>query len=278
MLGRPARRGAGSASPSRAGPSGRAAALQSSGSSLSPSRMQAILRGPVPRRRQYQHLPSPDEGRGAEMADTYNGRKRIRKQFGSIGEVAEMPNLIEVQKSSYDDFLMVKEPPGGRGDQGLQSVFKSVFPISDFSGRATLDFERYEFEPPKYDVDECQQRDMTYRGAAQGEAAPDRVRRERGDRRQVRQGREGAGRLHGRHALHDAQRHLRHQRHRARHRQPDAPLARRVLRSRPRAHARHRASCCSPPASFPIAAPGSTSSSTPRTSSTCASTGAASCR
>ena len=96
------------------------------------------------------------------MADTYNGRKRIRKQFGSIGEVAEMPNLIEVQKSSYDDFLMVKEPAGGRTDAGLQSVFKSVFPISDFSGRATLDFERYEFEPPKYDVDECQQRDMTF--------------------------------------------------------------------------------------------------------------------
>ncbi len=96
------------------------------------------------------------------MAETYSGRKRIRKQFGSIAEVAEMPNLIEVQKSSYDDFLMVKEPPGGRPDQGLQAVFKSVFPISDFSGRATLDFERYEFEPPKYDVDECQQRDMTY--------------------------------------------------------------------------------------------------------------------
>ena len=96
------------------------------------------------------------------MAETYNGRKRIRKQFGSIGEVAEMPNLIEVQKSSYDDFLMVKEPPGGRLDQGLQTVFRSVFPISDFSGRATLEFVRYEFEPPKYDVDECQQRDMTF--------------------------------------------------------------------------------------------------------------------
>ena len=96
------------------------------------------------------------------MAETYSGRKRIRKTFGTIGEVAEMPNLIEVQKSSYDDFLMVKEPAGGRPDQGLQAVFKSVFPISDFSGRATLDFERYEFEPPKYDVEECQQRDMTY--------------------------------------------------------------------------------------------------------------------
>ena len=97
------------------------------------------------------------------MAETFNGRKRIRKKFGSIREVAEMPNLIEVQKSSYDDFLMVKEPPGGRSDDhGLQSVFKSVFPISDFSGRATLEFVRYEFEPPKYDVDECMQRDMTY--------------------------------------------------------------------------------------------------------------------
>jgi DNA-directed RNA polymerase subunit beta len=96
------------------------------------------------------------------MAESYSGRRRIRKKFGNIGEVAEMPNLIEVQKSSYDDFLMVKEPPGGRPEQGLQAVFKSVFPITDFSGRATLDFERYEFEPPKYDVDECQQRDMTY--------------------------------------------------------------------------------------------------------------------
>ena len=96
------------------------------------------------------------------MAETFNGRRRIRKQFGSIAEVAEMPNLIEVQKSSYDDFLMVKEPEGGRPDHGLQTVFKSVFPISDFPGRATLEFVRYEFEPPKYDVEECMQRDMTY--------------------------------------------------------------------------------------------------------------------
>jgi len=97
------------------------------------------------------------------MAATFNGRTRIRKKFGSIREVAEMPNLIEVQKSSYDDFLMVKEPPGGRpDDHGLQAVFKSVFPISDFSGKSTLEFVRYEFEPPKYDVDECMQRDMTF--------------------------------------------------------------------------------------------------------------------
>ena len=96
------------------------------------------------------------------MAEIFTGRKRIRKKFGSIGEVAEMPNLIEVQKSSYDDFLMVREPAGGRPDLGLQSVFRSVFPISDFAGKATLEFVRYEFEPPKFDVDECQQRDMTF--------------------------------------------------------------------------------------------------------------------
>ena len=212
------------------------------------------------------------------MADTYNGRKRIRKQFGSIGEVAEMPNLIEVQKSSYDDFLMVKEPPGRPWRPGSAGGLQVGVPDlgllrpRDARLRAlrvrAAEVRRRRVPAARHDL----------RGAAQGEAAPHRVRCERGDRRQVRQGRQGAGRLHGRHALHDAQRHVRHQRHRARHRQPDAPLARRVLRSRQGQDARLAASSCSPPASSPIAAPGSTSSSTPRTSSTCASTGAASCR
>ncbi|MBZ8134617.1 DNA-directed RNA polymerase subunit beta [Afifella sp. IM 167] len=93
---------------------------------------------------------------------SFSGRRRIRKFFGHITEAAEMPNLIEVQKSSYDQFLMVEEPKGGRGDEGLQAVFKSVFPITDFSGSAMLEFVRYEFEPPKYDTEECRQRDMTY--------------------------------------------------------------------------------------------------------------------
>jgi len=93
---------------------------------------------------------------------TFTGRKRVRKFFGHIKEVAEMPNLIEVQKASYDQFLMVDEPVGGRLDEGLQAVFRSVFPISDFSGTSMLEFVRYEFEPPKYDVDECRQRGMTY--------------------------------------------------------------------------------------------------------------------
>ncbi|MGL9616922.1 DNA-directed RNA polymerase subunit beta [Bradyrhizobium sp. Y36] len=93
---------------------------------------------------------------------TFTGRKRVRKFFGHIKEVAEMPNLIEVQKASYDQFLMVDEPTGGRLDEGLQAVFRSVFPISDFSGTSMLEFVRYEFEQPKYDVDECRQRGMTF--------------------------------------------------------------------------------------------------------------------
>ena len=96
------------------------------------------------------------------MAQSFIGRKRVRKGFGRIAEVAEMPNLIEVQKQSYDQFLMVDEPKGGRTNEGIQAVFSSVFPISDFSGRAQLEFVSYEFEQPKYDVDECQQRGMTF--------------------------------------------------------------------------------------------------------------------
>jgi DNA-directed RNA polymerase subunit beta len=96
------------------------------------------------------------------MAQTFTGRKRVRKFFGKIQEVAEMPNLIEVQKASYDQFLLVREPIGGRPDEGLQAVFKSVFPISDFSNTSMLEFVKYEFEAPKYDVDECRQRGMTY--------------------------------------------------------------------------------------------------------------------
>src|SRR5215212_1656571 len=97
-----------------------------------------------------------------QMANTLLGRRRIRKFFGKIREVAEMPNLIEVQKASYDQFLMVDEPKGGRPEEGLQAVFKSVFPISDFSNTALLEFVRYTFEQPKYDVDECRQRGMTF--------------------------------------------------------------------------------------------------------------------
>jgi len=96
------------------------------------------------------------------IARSFTGRKRIRKTFGRIPEVIEMPNLIEVQRSSYEKFLQMETRPEARIIAGLEEVFRSVFPIRDFSDRAELDFVRYELEPPKYDVDECQQRGMTY--------------------------------------------------------------------------------------------------------------------
>jgi DNA-directed RNA polymerase subunit beta len=96
------------------------------------------------------------------MSEIFSGRKRIRKHFGKIREVAEMPNLIEVQKSSYDLFLDSGDAGTPQDGQGLQGVFQSVFPIKDFNETAVLEFVRYDLEPPKYDVEECQQRDMTY--------------------------------------------------------------------------------------------------------------------
>jgi DNA-directed RNA polymerase subunit beta len=96
------------------------------------------------------------------MAISFTGKKRIRKTFGRIPEVAQMPNLIEVQRASYDHFLQMGVESEDRVSVGLQEVFRSVFPIRDFSERAQLDFVRYELETPKYDVEECQQRGMNY--------------------------------------------------------------------------------------------------------------------
>ncbi len=96
------------------------------------------------------------------MAQSYVGQKRIRRYFGKIREVLEMPNLIEVQKSSYDLFLKSGEGPKPADGEGIQGVFQSVFPIKDFNETAVLEFVKYELEKPKYDVDECQSRDMTY--------------------------------------------------------------------------------------------------------------------
>jgi DNA-directed RNA polymerase subunit beta len=96
------------------------------------------------------------------MTSSYTGRKRIRKNFGRIAAAVSMPNLIEVQKRSYEQFLQRCTPADARQDIGLQEVFKFVFPIKDFSSRGTLEFVKFEFEEPKYDVEECQQRGMTY--------------------------------------------------------------------------------------------------------------------
>jgi len=96
------------------------------------------------------------------MPLSFTARKRVRHNFGRIAEVVPMPNLIEVQRASYETFLLADMPAEERGDNGLEGVFKSVFPISDFSETSSLEFVRYEFEEPKYDVDECMQRGITY--------------------------------------------------------------------------------------------------------------------
>jgi len=87
---------------------------------------------------------------------------RIRKSYAKNKQVIDIPNLIELQKSSYESFLQRDMDPDRRGEAGLNGVFRSVFPISDFNNTASLEFVSYTLEPPKYDVDECRQRGMTY--------------------------------------------------------------------------------------------------------------------
>jgi DNA-directed RNA polymerase subunit beta len=93
-------------------------------------------------------------------------KRRIRKVFGDIHEVVQMPNLIEVQRESYEQFL--RSDPSIGYVSGLEKTLRSVFPIRDFAGTAELDFVTYELEAPKFDVEECRQRGITY-------AAPMRV-------------------------------------------------------------------------------------------------------
>ncbi|MFP4387053.1 MAG: DNA-directed RNA polymerase subunit beta, partial [Alphaproteobacteria bacterium] len=104
----------------------------------------------------------------ANSIESYTGKKRVRRNFGDIIEVAQMPNLIELQRESYERFQQRDIPADQREITGLQEVFASVFPVRDFGDKAEIDFVKYEFEEPKYDVEECQQRGMTY-------AAPLRV-------------------------------------------------------------------------------------------------------
>ena len=96
------------------------------------------------------------------ISKSFTARKRIRKSFGRLPEVAPMPNLIDVQRASYASFLQMETHPDSRTNTGLQEVFKSVFPINDFAGRGRLEFVQYELEEPKYDVEECIARGLTY--------------------------------------------------------------------------------------------------------------------
>ncbi|HWN70353.1 MAG TPA: DNA-directed RNA polymerase subunit beta [Haliangium sp.] len=96
------------------------------------------------------------------MASVIQNNFRVRKSFAKLKKVIDIPNLIDIQKRSYDKFLQLDIPPDKREDIGLQNVFKSVFPIKDFSETSSLEFVSYNLERPKYDVDECRARGMTY--------------------------------------------------------------------------------------------------------------------
>ena len=87
---------------------------------------------------------------------------RLRRTFGRIKKIVDIPNLIDIQQRSYDEFLQREVSPESRADTGLQGVFKSVFPIKDFQDTCSLEFVSYSLGDPKYDVDECHQRGMTF--------------------------------------------------------------------------------------------------------------------
>ena len=96
------------------------------------------------------------------MASKVQSNFRHRKNLGQIDSVVEIPNLIDIQKSSYDKFLQSEVGPRDRREIGLEEVFRSVFPIKDFDGTSELVYVSYNLEKPKYDVDECRQRGMTF--------------------------------------------------------------------------------------------------------------------
>src|SRR5207247_229322 len=96
------------------------------------------------------------------MAGTIQCGRRSRKDFGKIPSIVEIPNLIEVQKRAYETFLQKDVPSDRREEIGLQAVFKSVFPIADYNDNALLEFDSYHFGDPKYTVEECHDRGMTF--------------------------------------------------------------------------------------------------------------------
>src|SRR6266478_4641832 len=99
---------------------------------------------------------------GVLMATQVANNLRFRRHFGKIKRIIDIPNLIDIQKRSYDEFLQSNVPASERHDAGLQGVFRSVFPIKDFNETASLEFVSYTLGEPKYSVEECHQRGMTY--------------------------------------------------------------------------------------------------------------------
>ena len=96
------------------------------------------------------------------MEASFTDRKRLRKSFNRLEEVIDLPNLIEIQKKSYENFLQSDTPRVERRNAGLQEVLKSIFPIRDYNSTAVMDYKYYDLEAPKFEVDECRQKGLTY--------------------------------------------------------------------------------------------------------------------
>ena len=88
--------------------------------------------------------------------------ERMRKKFATVQNIIEPPHLISMQRKSYEKFLQMNREPDDREDYGLQSILQNVFPINDFNGMCSLEYVKYKFGEPKYTVEECVQRGMTY--------------------------------------------------------------------------------------------------------------------
>ena len=157
-----------------------------------------------------------------------------RERYSRIPEVLPIPDLIELQRTSYDWFV----------EHGLRDLLDEISPITDFTGKSMeLHFNKYELGEPKYDLEECRARDMTYSAAEGGSGSTSTEPESTSDRG-----------LHGRFPDHDGERHLHHQRRRARGGQPAGALAGRLLHLRRRPHLRPPP--LSAPSSSPTAAPG----------------------
>ena len=96
------------------------------------------------------------------MELSFTEKKSIRKNFGKLKEILSIPNLIDVQKKSYQQFLSQAFTDEANLQKGLDRVFRSVFPIEELSDKATLEYVSFRLEKPKFDVEECRQRDLTY--------------------------------------------------------------------------------------------------------------------
>lgn len=122
----------------------------------------------MPKNLSSREMTAKKNGEDAVSSLSFTAKKRIRKYFGQDKSVVEIPNLIQIQKNSYEDFLQDSTDPEKRENKGLENVFRSIFPISDYEGKATIEYVKYVLDKPKYDVTECIQRGVNY-------AAPLRV-------------------------------------------------------------------------------------------------------